>query len=259
MPPTPTGRVPHSSRYLDRIAAASGGQEYKQQTLAALDLQPGHTVVDVGCGPGTDLAALAEAVTASGSVIGIDHAATFVEEARERVAGTPWVAVRVGDVHELPLEDQSVDRARTDRVIQHVEDPSAALAEFRRVLRPGGRAVITEPDWETLALAPGDLEVNRAFNRFVCASRVRNAIVGRQVAGLAAGAGLEVLEVFATTPVLREFALASKIYGLVRNTERAVAAGYLDADMARRWVDELRAGPFLASCTLYVTVARNPG
>jgi ubiquinone/menaquinone biosynthesis C-methylase UbiE len=250
--------VPHSSGYLRRIATASAGQEYKQQALAALDLRPGQTVLDVGCGPGTDLPALAHAVTSAGSVIGIDHAETFVESARNRVADTPWVAVRVGDAHQLPLGDNSVDRARTDRVIQHVEDPTAVLAEFRRVLRPGGVAAITEPDWETLALTPGDLEVNRAFNRFVCAERVRNAIVGRQVAGLAERAGLEVLDVTATTPVLRDFSLASKVYGLNRNTERAVAAGYLTKADGLRWVAELEAGPFLASCTLYVTVVRNP-
>jgi SAM-dependent methyltransferase len=254
---TTEGRVPHSSKYLDRIAGSSGGQEYKQQALVALDLQPGQAVLDMGCGPGTDLPILAEAVTSAGSVIGVDHAATFVEEARERVADTPWVQVRVGDAHQLPLEDHSVDRARADRVIQHVEDPAAALAEFRRVLRPGGIAVVAEPDWDTLATAPGDLEVNRAFNRFVCAVRVRNAIVGRQLAGLAEGAGLEVLDVFASTPLLRDFRLASKIYGLNRNTARAVEAGYIDPAAAERWVAELKAGPFVATCTVYVAVLRS--
>jgi ubiquinone/menaquinone biosynthesis C-methylase UbiE len=255
---TPGGQVPHSSRYLSRIATASGGQEYKQRALAALELQPGHTVLDVGCGPGTDLAVLAEAVTPTGAVIGVDHAATFVEEARNTLADTPWVTVAVGDAHRLPLEDQSVDRARTDRVLQHVDDPAAALAEIRRVLRPDGVAVIAEPDWDTLALAPGDLEVNRAFNEFVCARRIRNPIIGRQVAGLADCAGLDVLDVSATTPVLRDFALASKVYGLNRNTERAVAAGYLTRADARRWVTALEAGPFLATCTLYITVVGRP-
>jgi SAM-dependent methyltransferase len=259
MPTAPDSRVPHSSKYLDRIATAIVGQEYKQQAFVALDLQPGQTVLDMGCGPGTDLPTLAKAVTSTGSVIGIDHAATFVEEARERVADVPWVAVRVGDAHQLPLQRHSVDRARADRVLQHVEDPAAALAEFRRVLRPGGIAVIAEPDWDTLALAPGDLDVNRAFNRFVCAVRVRNAIVGRQLAGLAEGAGLEVLEVFTPTPVLRDFALASKIYGLNRNTGRAIEAGYIGKSDGERWVAKLKAGPFLASCTVYVTVLRNGG
>ncbi|HWN35302.1 MAG TPA: methyltransferase domain-containing protein [Pseudonocardia sp.] len=253
------GRVPHSSKYLDRIAGTSGGQEYKRQALAALDLQPGQAVLDMGCGPGTDLPALAEAVTSTGSVIGVDHAETFVAEARERVADLPWVQVRAGDAHQLPLQDNSVDRARADRVIQHVADPAAAVAEFRRVLRPGGLAVLAEPDWDTLAISPGDLEANRAFNRFVCAVRVRNAIVGRQLAGLAEGAGLEVLEVFASTPLLRDFRTASKIYGLNRNTERAVEAGYLDRSDAQRWVADLKAGPFLATCTVYVALLRHAG
>jgi len=63
----------------------------------------------------------------------------------------------------LPLEGHSVDRARaTDRAMQHVADPAAAFAEIRRVLRPGGIAVLTEPDWAS-AIIDGDLAVNLAF------------------------------------------------------------------------------------------------
>jgi ubiquinone/menaquinone biosynthesis C-methylase UbiE len=60
------------------------------------------------------------------------------------------VDVRRADLHDLPMPDPTADRART--VLQHVADPLAALGEIRRVLRPGGRLVMGEPDWETLAV-----------------------------------------------------------------------------------------------------------
>ncbi|MGO4428012.1 helix-turn-helix transcriptional regulator, partial [Streptomyces sp. MCAF7] len=60
--------VPDRIGYLDRLAGTDVGRSYKRLVLDALDIRPGQTVLDMGCGPGTDLAALAEAVTPSGAV-----------------------------------------------------------------------------------------------------------------------------------------------------------------------------------------------
>jgi ubiquinone/menaquinone biosynthesis C-methylase UbiE len=248
---------PDKVTYYGQVAESSAGH-YKRQVLAALDLRPGHTVLDVGCGPGTDLPAMAAAVTGSGAVIGVDVEASMVEEANRRVAETPWVEVRLGDAHALPVGPASVDRARADRMVQHVADPAGVFAEFRRVLRPGGVACVAEPDWDSLLVDPGDLETNRAFNRFVCSTIVRNATVGRQLARLAHQAGLEVCDVITVAPIFRDFALADQILGLSRNTERAIRAGRLDREAGQRWLAELAAGPFLATSTVFIAVVRRP-
>lgn len=248
---------PDKVTYYGEVAGSSAGR-YKQQVLAAMDLRPGQTVLDVGCGPGTDLADMAAAVTGSGAVIGVDVEQAMVDEANRRVAETPWVEARVGDAHALPIGDAGVDRARADRVVQHVADPAGVFAEFRRVLRPGGVACVAEPDWDSLLVDPGDVETNRAFNRFVCSTIVRNANVGRQLARLAHDAGLEVSDVITVAPVFRDFDVADKILGLSRNTERAIRAGQLDRDAGQRWLAELVAGPFLATTMLFIAVARRP-
>ncbi|WP_329059968.1 methyltransferase domain-containing protein [Amycolatopsis sp. NBC_01480] len=249
---------PDKVTYYAQVAASDAGRGYKRQVLEALDLRPGQTVLDVGCGPGTDLPGMADAVTASGVVIGVDLEPSMVGQARRRVADRPWVEVREGDAHALPVPPQSVDRARADRMVQHVADPAAVFAEFRRVLRPGGVACVAEPDWDSLVVDPGDLETNRAFNRFVCATMVRNATVGRQAARLAQQAGLEVLDVITSAPVFRDFALADRILGLSRNTERAIRADQLDRETGTRWLAEIAAGPFLASTLVFLTVVRRP-
>ena len=59
--------------YLDAAAATPAGAAYKQRLATALDLRAGHLVADLGCGPGTDLAGLAEAVGRTGTVLGVDH------------------------------------------------------------------------------------------------------------------------------------------------------------------------------------------
>jgi ubiquinone/menaquinone biosynthesis C-methylase UbiE len=243
-----------------QVAESPVGREYKELALAALDVRPGQTVLDVGCGPGTDLPALGQAVTATGSVIGVDFGSLMLEEATRRVADTPWVEVRRGDAHALPLEDQSVDRVRTDRVLQHVAFPTAVFAEIYRVLRPGGIAVLAEPDRSTLVAGPGDPETNRAFNDFVCAERIRNPTIGRQLAGLARDAELEVLNVDAVTPACGDFELANKIYGLRSNTARAIKAGDIDRAQGERWLTDLSSagGAFSSISTLFIAVLRRP-
>ena len=250
--------VPDRIGYQDRIAATEFAQSYKQLAVEALNVRPGQTVLDLGCGPGTDLAALAEAVTPSGAVFGIDANPGMLERARARTAELAQVTVQQGDIHALPYADASVDRAHTDRVLQHVADPGRVLAEARRVLRPGGRLVMAEPDWETLAIDHPELELSRAYTRHIAERIVRNGALGRQLARLATGAGFTVSAVLPLVSVFRDVGEADQVLGLQRNTERAVTAGYLSAEQARRWLDHLTEGPFLASATIYLTVVDVP-
>src|SRR4051794_24509261 len=98
--------------YMDTAAATDVGVYYKRRSVAGLALQAGQTVVDIGCGPGTDLGRLAGAVAPGGSAIGVDRDPSMLAEARRRHAATAGVDVRAGDVHDLPFADGSVDRAR---------------------------------------------------------------------------------------------------------------------------------------------------
>ncbi|MFE6766552.1 methyltransferase domain-containing protein [Streptomyces sp. NPDC057689] len=247
--------VPDEVGYLDRLAATNAARSYKGVMLDALGIRPGETALDLGCGPGTDLHTLAEAVGPSGKVIGLDSSRKMVERARARMEGSPTVQVELGDIHALPFEDGAIDRARTDRMLQHVADPARALAEARRVLRPGGRLVMGEPDWDSLAIDHPDLEVSRAYTRHVTDRVVRNGVIGRQLARLALDAGFAVPAVVPVVSAFREVQAADQILGLQRNTERAVSSGYLSASAAQGWLDRLATEPFFAAVTLYVVVA----
>ena len=239
--------------YLDAAARTDAAQEYKRWLLESLDIQSGHVVVDVGCGPGTDLLALAEAVGPDGTVIGIDADPAMVATARSRSSQTPVIDVRQGDAHELNLPDSSVDRARVDRVLQHLADPTRALVELRRVLRPGGLLGLAEPDWDTLAIDDPDVAASRAFTRFI-ADRTRNGVIGRQLARLAGDAGLTVRRVRPMVVLLNGFDAAERLLGLRRNTARAVEGGHLSEVDAAAWLARLETTTYPASFTFTAAV-----
>ncbi|WP_262508466.1 methyltransferase domain-containing protein [Streptomyces spongiicola] len=233
-----------------RTAASDAGRAYKQQLLDLLDIQAGQTALDVGCGPGTDLPALAERVGDSGMVIGVDRDPAMLIQARERTGDLDQVEVREGDVHALPLVPGTVDRAKADRVLMHVAEPADALAQLHRTTRPGARVGLAEPDWDTLIVDTEDLETSRAFTRFITAEIVRNATIGRSLARLAEQAGFHVDTVLGTTPVFQDFHEADHTLGLGRNMQKAISDGHIDRDRGRRWFDGLSQGPFYASFTL---------
>jgi ubiquinone/menaquinone biosynthesis C-methylase UbiE len=241
--------------YLMRLAASDLGRAYKSLAVTELGIRSGDMVLDLGCGPGADLAAFAEATGPEGRVIGVDNDPAAVAEAATRAAGLSQVDVVRGDVHALDIPDASVDRVHTDRVLQHVGDPAAALREARRVLRTGGTAVFAEPDWDTLIIDYPDLDVPRSYRRFVTERVIRNDGIGRQLAGLATQAGFEVGKVTPITAVSRDAQAADKVLALSRVTARAVSAGYLTEETAGQWLDHLASRPFFGSLTLFIVAA----
>ena len=134
---------------LDELAGDPFLRRVAARSLELLRLQPGMRVLDVGCGPGALLPALAQLVGTEGRVVGLDYAAPLLETARERVeaAGVgERVELVAGDAHRLPFADASFDAVHVERVLMHLEDPDAAIREMRRVTRPGGWVVAAEPD-----------------------------------------------------------------------------------------------------------------
>ena len=109
-------------------------------------LQRGITVLDMGCGAGTDLLLAARHIGPAGRAIGVDMTAAMAERARAgaRMAGLKNVEVRVGDATALPIDDGAVDVLLSNGVFNLVPEKERALAEMFRVVAPGGRLQIAD-------------------------------------------------------------------------------------------------------------------
>lgn len=120
-------------------------------------LRPGQSVLDVGCGPGTITADLAELV-APGRVVGIEP----VEEPLAAARSLPTDAVfETGDVYALAYDDDAFDVVHAHQVLQHLTDPVAALREMRRVCRPGGIVACRDGDYASFTWWPAEPRLDR--------------------------------------------------------------------------------------------------
>jgi len=120
--------------------------------LAALALRSRERVIDVGCGCGQTTLALAEAVGPEGLALGIDISAPMLSVARARSAGRPQVRVLEADAQTYPFDPGSFDALHSRFGVMFFDDPTAAFANLRKALKPGGRLAFL--CWRTPAENP---------------------------------------------------------------------------------------------------------
>lgn len=127
----------------DRIESwlsLGSGRWYRRQALRRASLAPGMSVADVACGTGLLAREALTLVGPTGSITGIDPS----QGMRDRAAQQLGITTLHGFADSLPLPDRSFDFLSMGYALRHVADAAAAFAEFRRVLKPGGRLCILE-------------------------------------------------------------------------------------------------------------------
>jgi ubiquinone/menaquinone biosynthesis C-methylase UbiE len=177
--------------FMDVANAQPDRQRFKAIIAERLSLSAGDRVLDVGCGTGDDVRALAMLVAPAGEVIGIDASETMISVAQERSrAGSLPVEFAVGDAAKLDFSDNTFDACRCETVLMHLEgDPARAIAEMARVTRAGGHVVVSDFHWDALVIDHPDRKLTRTIVHTAC-DMIRHGWIGSQLPRLMADAGL---------------------------------------------------------------------
>jgi ubiquinone/menaquinone biosynthesis C-methylase UbiE len=253
---------------MDQTAQWTAVRELRRWERARLALGPGDHVLDVGCGVGDVITELSLQVQPDGRAVGIDASEAMLAVGRRRAdAAGRAVELRTGDALALDVPDGSFDACRSERMLQWVADVDAAVAEMVRVLRPGGRIGVIDTDWRTLVV---DLPTSQAVQAVRIAlenQRGEGARAGGRLLNACRDVGVVDLEVTAATHVWSEWdpevdAAPSGFFPLAPVTNELVALGFIDAELARRFIDELhesaRAGRFFMALSMIAVCGRRP-
>ena len=122
----------------------------RNEFLGAVGFRAGERVLDVGSGPGFLASTIAERVGPSGSVCGVDISAPLLDVARSQCRQELRIEFRHADATQLPYLPDDFDTVVSTQVLEYVSDVDAALAEFYRVLRTGGKVAILDTDWGSI-------------------------------------------------------------------------------------------------------------
>jgi SAM-dependent methyltransferase len=246
------------SRRVERIYLTPDIVEQRARVLEALTLQPGERAADLGCGPGLLALDMARHVGSAGEIQCIDASESMVALAARRLAAFPHVHVQAGDVAALPYADRSLDAAVCTQVYEYVPEVDHALAELHRVLKPSGRAVIVDSDWESCVWNSSDTarmrRVMESWDKH-CAHPHLPATLARRLRA----AGFDIRKIDVVALINDRYDPDTYSHGMIPALASWARKQYGE-DEARAWSEDLRMlgerGDYFFSLNRYMFVAR---
>ncbi|WP_394554286.1 class I SAM-dependent methyltransferase [Agromyces sp. MMS24-JH15] len=134
-------RVAERYDLTNNVLSVGNAPLWRVATTRAVDPRPGQQILDVAAGTGTSSASLARS---GASVVAADFSPGMIEVGRQRQAHVRNLVFVEADATALPFGDDEFDAVTISFGLRNVHDPKAALAEFLRVTKPGGRLVVCE-------------------------------------------------------------------------------------------------------------------
>lgn len=248
------------AKYLQETAAAL--KQFKTRTYEMMRIQPGHIVLDMGCGPGVDTIPLAEHVGETGRVCGIDSDPEMLKNADEfarKMQVSERVEHRLADVAALPFEAGTFDACRAERLFQVL--PASAcqpvFAEMLRVTKSGGWIVVADTDWATASIDFPDAALERKLIRFFAEQVRPNGYAGRQFLHIMTQRGLQDVEFQVFPNVQRQFTQSPFDEWLLREALAAQVISRAEADVWKTTLMEREAaGAFYATVNMVIAAGR---
>jgi ubiquinone/menaquinone biosynthesis C-methylase UbiE len=249
----------HIAAFLEDRARFPDQSELNNRLLAVVAPRPGERVLEVGSGSGVLCRLAAPAVAPDGLVVGIDIAPNMTAAARALAGhdGQGCLNLRfdTGPAERLPYATASFDAAFAARLLLHVDDRPVVVREMTRVVHPGGRVVLMDWDFETVAVDHSDRTLTRRILNWRTDHHGGDNWSGRQLPGDVVTAGLRNPLVYPVAQVVRD-----ENNALTQSIWRAAAiccdGGEISCAEHDAWVGELKAriasGRFCASIVYFI-------
>lgn len=162
-----------------------------------------------------------------------------IAQEKAECTGLP-VSFHTGDVRKLPFSDARFDAVLIERTLQILDTPGKVIDERVGVIRPGGRLVAIEREWETFVCDSGSRDMARTFFRF-CADQFPDGSTGRTLYRYFRDRCLADMAIHADPFVLHDFSLAAKMMNMVQFLSAAQEKAVLSRDEVDTWHQELKA------------------
>jgi ubiquinone/menaquinone biosynthesis C-methylase UbiE len=249
-------------RFMDDTRRLEAARKYKETVVSLLELHPGDTVLDVGCGTGDDVLVVAQIVGEQGRVVGIDVSEVMIAEARKRSKGSPLpIELILGNAYNLDFADETFDAVRCERVFEHLDRPVDALREIARVTRSGGRVVVTASDVDSHLFDLPDQELVRKIVHADC-DRRPNGWAGRKIYCQMKEIGIADVEATGIVFCTSDYDNVNHLLEIERDGQRALDAGQINEAESHRWsalLEEAKStGHFFFSTTHFIVRGRKP-
>jgi len=227
-----------------------------------LELPQRQRILEVGCGTGVVVRALARREDFAGKLIGVDQSPAFIEAGRRLVTEeglADRVELRVGDAHKLEFDDGNFDVGVAHTLVSHVTDPLAVVRELARVVRPGGTVAIFDGDYASLSYAHPDEGVGRTMDLALAQATFNNPLIMRELPRRFSSLGLELVDTVSN--VVLEIGNASYFRSFADTyAPHVVDAELLSRDAVDSWLayqhQAMDQGEFFASCNYYTYITR---